>query len=733
MSSTADRKVPDWASALPQDDDSRPGKRSRVALACQRCKTRKQKCNGTNPCAKCEALDLPCEYVVPQKPMPFGKNQYIKSLERRVAELETLLSTHGLAEPSKDHWVPSSKASDKASSQYADDTPNTDELDPEWQDGGNVTAIFRNLALDVNGQAYTGSASHFTMGKLLGSLMRSQPRRASTFSVVQSVHGSRHGSVAMTSPETSINHLDPAASARTTINFSDMPEEVAERLLRGYWKHIGTRFPVLYSRWLSEVHVKSRRQQLTGVHEIAILHLVYAGAGRFLETAGETGPFHPQRHLASALEHMDEILGAGADRRSVATLVLLAVCCLRDPSGPGAWAYIRLATTIAIELGLHRDCEVKGRTKLQTELDRRLFWAIYAFDRQISIPLGRPFSISDQEIDVPLPLDVDESTTAEELEARAVSSSTYQAPRISTSLSSFIQLVRLRRIESAIHNTVYRVDSDNANVEDEVIEDLLERLEQWRELVPQDASGKRDQSHLDAIPYDGFELYMVHYFKSKRLLLYPQLAKTPVNLKFLKECATSCSGVCGAYKRIHQAMAVGYSLMALQTVFMAAEIFDLTTSNGIHDCSVVLFVIAERVPAARRYRNVFEVIRQQVMDLLSDTNNPPRPRMSLSAGQAGELAASTEAFAVDQTFEGNNIGLAQFSHIISDLSRNVQPEASTMAADPFNTMPDEYAMSQSGMFDYNNVGFGVSPSDPSTDSLAAWFAAAHSTGNNRPR
>lgn len=52
------------------------------------------------------------------------------------------------------------------------------------------------------------------------------------------------------------------------------------------------------------------------------------------------------------------------------------------------------------------------------------------------------------------------------------------------------------------------------------------------------------------------------------------------------------------------------------------DIFDMTTSNGIHDCSVVLFVIAERVALAKKYRNAFEAIRQRVIDHIAQT---PRP------------------------------------------------------------------------------------------------------------
>lgn len=65
---------------------------------------------------------------------------------------------------------------------------------------------------------------------------------------------------------------------------------------------------------------------------------------------------------------------------------------------------------------------------------------------------------------------------------------------------------------------------------------------------------------------------MIFFYKCQRLLLYPQLSKKTVAPRFLKECAKACAGVCGTYKRLHQALAVGYSLMSLQTVFMAGRI-----------------------------------------------------------------------------------------------------------------------------------------------------------------
>lgn len=53
-------------------------------------------CDGAQPsCGNCKNISTACEYVI-SKSMPYGKYQYMKALETRVAELETLLASAGL-------------------------------------------------------------------------------------------------------------------------------------------------------------------------------------------------------------------------------------------------------------------------------------------------------------------------------------------------------------------------------------------------------------------------------------------------------------------------------------------------------------------------------------------------------------------------------------------------------------------------------------------------------------
>jgi hypothetical protein len=497
--------------------DVRPAKRARVALACQRCKLRKQKvrlhaffgvdfltdvsfkCDGQSPaCSKCNRLGVKCDYVLPSKPMPFGKNQYVAALERRVVELEEFLKKRGLIDQ-----VSSFTPYDFRDTRPVSENANLPSLGPETfavapsrrrktasfssrssdsEDGDSMVRILRDLSLETNG-GYIGATSQITMGRLVGSIVKGKNY------TVEADPSSSH--IANT----------PGKDEPIELRLSDIPQEVADRLLIGYMKHISSRYPVLHSAWIRDLH--SRRANITNAYERSTLHLIYATSGRFLETTGETAPLYfPERHHAEVLKDLDEMLRYH-DTRSVVTLLLLAVFSLRSKGGPGAWAYIGLAMRIVIDLGLHRQTAGMEKLGFDVEMRKRLFWSCYTMDRQVSIPLGRPFAISDRDIDVQLPLDVEESSQDIEALEQASKLDPNVVRTESTSLTAFLHILRLRRIEASIQQTIYRVDQAT-NVTDAEIEFYLEQLENWKSLIPLDS---KKQSDREGIPFDGHDYY----------------------------------------------------------------------------------------------------------------------------------------------------------------------------------------------------------------------------------
>lgn len=493
-----------------RNDDHTRRKRAKVALACQRCKKRKQKCDGAYPCSKCEALDLHCEYVVPSKPMPFGKNHYIESLECRVAELETLLATHGIDELSSDHWnhgptMPGHPEPDFDDVRASPHSDATSEGVLEWQDDIDpVVSVLRSLSLDVNGSGYIGASSHVALGRLFSFLGSRSPNREASGGIRRPFR----------SAVVQDSRTEPA---ELPIELSEVPSEIADRLLAGYLRHIATRFPVIHSVWARSLH--TRRHSLSDTFERSTLHLVYAAAGRFLETAGETGDFGARGHYESASQSLGAILDYN-DIRTAQTLMLMAVYCLRDSVGLGAWTYSRTALLIAIDRGLHRQARGMSELTLPNELRKRFFWACYSFDRQISIPMGRPFGISDRDIDLEMPLDIDEDSLEGQVASYDLGSS---QPSRSTTLTSFIRIVELRKIESEIQQTIYRVDRTTP-VKDDVINQFLGRLTEWKANIPADTKRFKD---VEGLPFDGYDFYVRYCsFSTLALLTTSSLCST---------------------------------------------------------------------------------------------------------------------------------------------------------------------------------------------------------------
>lgn len=127
----------------------------------------------------------------------------------------------------------------------------------------------------------------------------------------------------------------------------------------------------------------------------------------------------------------------------------------------------------------------------------------------------------------------------------------------------------------------------------------------------------------------------------------------------------------------------------------------MVTSNGINDCSIVLFVIAERVHSAKRYRNAFEVIRQKVIDRISE--DPERRRRETVHGLTQELVApSSYASQPSMPFEVNEGGYEEFSRIIRDMT------GEDFLSAPFATAPGNEPVSQG--IEPNSMGLGYEPS-----------------------
>ncbi|KAI1642258.1 fungal-specific transcription factor domain-containing protein [Daldinia loculata] len=661
----------------------KPTKRERVALACQRCKTRKQKCDGQRPaCASCARLSLKCVYIVPLVPAAGEKKIYIRALENRIAELEAYLTSIGHRDVENGHLgrlglstsssqnatVTPVNQHNQAPAPVLEQVPRDDE-----DDSNDILLAVRDLSLSASGH-YIGASSNITIGRVLSSFVHSQK---------SSISASHEGSIIQIEDNPAPKSIY-STTAGDIIGVPFLSPQVAARLLHGYFRHIATRYPVLHSTQVVELH--NNRDNLTDEYEQAILHLVYAVSGRWLESAGEMGHFFSDHHYDLAFEELEPMLRL-RDSRTINYLLLMALYCTRAPRDPGAWTYVGAAVRLCIELGLHRR-QRRQQPSVEGEMDKRRFWTAYFLDRDISIAVGRPPSISDRDIDAELPLDINEDIINDEVIRQAATRVSNIPANPPNTLTSFIHRTRLKQIESEIQHDIYRVDRPS-DVSDDTINAFLDRLNAWKSAIPFDTT---HYVHRQENAYEGAELYTLHYYRCVRFLLYPQLAKNPVNVLYLKTCADACIGIITDYRRLHHAFPIGFSALSIQSVFLAgltliycawlAPSDFISVEGSLTDCQILLYIVTERYPSARKYRDVFERIKSAIMGIIAQGKHEPRNPVHIDPNVQKRFA----------NFEGQwapGMG-ADFSYMVNTMTGNVATEP------PFNLGLDPATVALAG-------------------------------------
>ncbi|KAK6540013.1 hypothetical protein TWF694_008846 [Orbilia ellipsospora] len=90
----------------------------------------------------------------------------------------------------------------------------------------------------------------------------------------------------------------------------------------------------------------------------------------------------------------------------VRAALLMAVYLTEINCKSAAWTWLGSTVRIAQDIGLHRD--TGPWPVIEGEMRRRVWWGVYVWDRLLSVEMGRPLMIVDDDCDVGLPCPVDD-------------------------------------------------------------------------------------------------------------------------------------------------------------------------------------------------------------------------------------------------------------------------------------------------------------------------------------
>lgn len=277
-----------------QTSGQRPPKRARSAIACHRCKQRKQRCdNGFPSCTNCIATNHSCSYDTNVYP-----EHYVRTLESRVANLEAQLAL----DPAPYDIGSEDAVVDGGEEQSGPRQTVADRRDPH---GIGTLTVTERLELEtgfvpLSPDSYLGTSSGFPLAKVVQS--------ACNASFLRGVHsGATYVGIAAR-PD---GRADDATSSGADVEphreaaKASMPSRTwGERLVQAYLTKVHPKHPFLSPRRIHQLN--ERRRTLRPCSESAvgqaleerldyfILHMVYAIGARYLQLVGDYGHCSPE-------------------------------------------------------------------------------------------------------------------------------------------------------------------------------------------------------------------------------------------------------------------------------------------------------------------------------------------------------------------------------------------------------------------------------------------------------
>ncbi|PLN85367.1 putative C6 transcription factor Prf [Aspergillus taichungensis] len=331
-------------------------------IACVLCRRRKLRCDGRKPsCGTCARLGHECAYEELRKKSG-PKRGYVKQLEARLAQVETLLKTHERSPPQSTQnnnfgtAVPNELTGVPGIMSVGDGVvaPMSPPVGPLG--GPRLSQAFPSSGLDASQSEYFGW-DMISLG-----LEEPAPNQAVTNELNQIYFQKIHPSVPILHPPRHLAAMNLAPRVR----------------------------PPICLQYITWCHAASVTDKYSGLHE-----LFYQRARKYAE--------------------LEEMKGLGEGIVSVShcqTWLLIATYEFRMMFFPRAWLSVGKAARLAFMMGLNRldgpDLEVKktlppARDWTEKEERRRVFWMTFCVDRYASVGTGWPVVMDERDITTNLP------------------------------------------------------------------------------------------------------------------------------------------------------------------------------------------------------------------------------------------------------------------------------------------------------------------------------------------
>ncbi|KAJ4144804.1 hypothetical protein LMH87_003674 [Akanthomyces muscarius] len=372
-----------------------------IRTSCERCRRRKIKCDRKRPCSRCVKAGKECILQgTGEKQRPVSKS-YVTALEGQIAALEQVIRRLALADGAERDEILaqlptlSVTASDGAPAPEKTETPSDPSVVAARLRSGQLRRLHPS-----QGAQFFGGTSFLQMHLSRESSVPSGPSALVDSPTTNHPHALQDSNFELAAiPSVPVPSVGPGAesdeSTPQSSAFQYAPhDEMSQKLMATFFKEQYQYSMIVYREYFFRDYDVGSGKYYSDVLLYAICAL---GALQYDDTLNVSEVFAGQAQtlLYGSLDNPDLTL--------LQALVLLGYREIAVGRTSKGWLFCGMAFRLAHEMGLHLDpSNWDGFTGFHRdrEILRRVYWAVFTADKQLSLYFGRPPALYPNESDV---------------------------------------------------------------------------------------------------------------------------------------------------------------------------------------------------------------------------------------------------------------------------------------------------------------------------------------------
>lgn len=448
---------------------------SRIAQACDRCRSKKIRCDGIRPCCtQCANVGFECRTSdkLSRRAFPRG---YTESLEERVRALESevrdlkdlldekdekiemLSKMHGNRRRLSVGSGPGSASN--ASSPEVESRPGREPTPPK-EDKFRVQASPLLLGVENSDSYFMGPSSGRGFMEAFKRKLQERGKPCSAFNAEAFLH---------------IQGCDPLVPKETPVTMRVPPRLFSDRCVNVYFQEWAPLFPVLHKPTFLRIYEEfvADPEKIKNNHKLAQLHLVFGVAAISSDSSDLD-------QIAACEQQWQRSLEAVLMENTMNTLqclVLALVYCTVRADYKRLQYYKGIAVGLSHRLGLHQSQKRFSFGALTAETRKKVFWTLYTLDCFSAAVLGLPKLVKEEDAHAEYPSDTDDEYVTEKGFQPTL-------PGEYTRLSSALALFRAARIMAKVLETIYPA-ATSYELSLQQMSALEAELDDWSDKLPQ--------------------------------------------------------------------------------------------------------------------------------------------------------------------------------------------------------------------------------------------------------